>query len=170
MRTAVFIDGHWLHKTSAALGFDVDFKRLHAWYEDHETCSIEYFAIEATRPDGTSTVRKLLDWLECNGFRVRSIPVDIDQRDSIRDTRSEMMVWLALSMVNAAERGIERIDLWTNDRSMIRAVSAAQQSGAFVTLVAEFSNCPGTLMRAADSFVEIAGLKSEIEQARKVVA
>lgn len=172
MRTRVFIDGQWLHRVSGNLGFDTDFKRVRALYlpTASDTFAIEYFTIEAVRSDGESGMRKLLDWLELNGYRVNSLKVELSERDSIRENRSELMVWMALKIASAANHGTERIVIWSADRAMARAVQAAQAAGAEVLVVADLANCSTILRRAADTFVDLTTLRADIEQPIKIPA
>lgn len=169
MRVAVFIDGDSLHKFSRSEKFDVDFKRLREMYQQiTDTVTLEYYAVEVM--DGeVSQLRKLLDWLEMNGFRLRCIEADANANDSVRVARAELVVWLALEMAAAAKRA-DRIVVWTSDRALVRAIAAAQEAGAAVTLVSDRTMVSGSLLRAPDVFTDARSLRGLIEQPKKATA
>lgn len=169
MRTAVFIDGDSLHKFSRSEKFDVDFKRLREMYQQlTDTVTFEYYSIEVMVGE-VSQHRKLLDWLETNGYRLRAIEVDANINDSVRIARTELVVWMALEIAAAAKRS-ERIVVWSADRALVRAIAAAQDAGAAVTIVADRTMISGTLMRSADVFTDARSLQGLIGQPKKAPA
>lgn len=173
MRTAVFIDGDSLHKLSKDQHIDVDFKQLRDMYrETGSVVTFDYFTVEAIRTVGDeqrSLLRKLLDWLVNNGFRVRNIEANLADEHSMRTMRSELVVWMGIEMVAAARR-VDRIVLWSADRALWRAVEAAQDAGAAVDVVADRATAPGILARSADSFVDGRTLCPLIGQPKKATA
>lgn len=172
MRTRVFIDGQMLHRTSGIAGYDVDFKRLREFYfpEASETVALTFYNIEMIREDGTSSLRKLIDWLEPNGYRCRILEVQAEEKNSVRDARPELLVWMAADILNAAENGAERIVVWCGDRALIPALRGAQEAGAVIEIVANSAAVGSTLRRVTDSFVELADMRESIELLQKASA
>lgn len=174
MITRVIIDGDSLHKLSKGQNIDVDFKRLREMYRTATSgpVAFEYFAVEPVETvDGQphSQLRRLLDWLTNNGFRVRSVEADLADSNSLRIMRSELLVWMALEIAAAARRS-DRIVVWSGDRALWRAVDAAQEAGSFVELVADGAVVPGALMRSADVFIDGRPLCPLIGKPKKAAA
>lgn len=169
MRVAVFIDGDSVQKLSQSQGFEVDFKRLRDMYTQlSDTVTFEYFTVEPI-DNQKSVLRKLLDWLELNGFRLRNIEAEVTERDSIRVARAELVVWMALEIAAASKRA-DRIVIWSADRALLRAVGVAQEAGAAVTLVSDKTVASGRLMRSADVYLDARNLRGLIEQPKKATA
>ena len=70
-RIALFIDGVNLHHTAESLGFEIDYKRLLSEFERFGAIVRPYF-YSSLRADELSSVRQLTDWLDFNGFTVRT--------------------------------------------------------------------------------------------------
>lgn len=165
MRTRIFLDGMMLHRDGEQHGYDLDFKRLRGFYlpDEGETVAITFYNIMLIRQDGTSSLQKLIDWLENNGYRCRVIEVNDEERNSVRDARPELAAWMAAEILKAAENGAEKIIVWAADRALIPALRGAQEAGAVIEVVADPARCSSGLRRVADTFLDITEMRDLIK-------
>lgn len=71
-KIALFINGPNLHHTARRLGFDVDFKRLLARFGQYGSLVRAYYYTVVDEGGGPPGIKPLADWLDYNGFTVRS--------------------------------------------------------------------------------------------------
>jgi uncharacterized LabA/DUF88 family protein len=69
-RIALFIDGANLYATAKALGFDIDYKRLLADFQNRGTVVRAFYYTAMIEDQEFSTIRPLVDWLDYNGYTV----------------------------------------------------------------------------------------------------
>ena len=169
--SALFIEGASLHAASKALGFEVDFKRLLAEFERRGPLLRIYYYATVMPSNEFSASRPLLDWLEYNGFTVRTKPFrEHDDGEGRRRSKRNLAVDLAIDAMEIAEH-VDNIYLFSGDGDLRRLVEALQRRGVFVTVVSNFHGKPATptvaseLRRQADAFWELASLKDMIARA-----
>ena len=73
-RAALFIDGANLYATARALGFDIDYKRLLALFEQQCTLIRAFYYTALIEDQEYSPIRPLVDWLDYNGFTMVTKP------------------------------------------------------------------------------------------------
>lgn len=168
-RIALFIDGVNLHHTARNLGFEIDYKRLLSEFERIGSIVRPYF-YTSLREGEVSGVRQLIDWLDFNGFAVRTKSIK-DYEDEGKRSRRSIGVDLAVDMIEIAPR-VDDIFLFSGDGDFRALVEAIQRLGVRVTVVSSLQTTPAMasdeLRRQADAFLDLATLRKSIErQARR---
>jgi uncharacterized LabA/DUF88 family protein len=166
-RLAVFIDGANLHSTSRALGFEVDFKRLLAELNRRGRLLRAYFYTTVSAADDFNSIQPLLDWLDYNGFTVRTKPLrEHDDGEGRRRFRRNIAIDLAIDALEAAAH-VDHIYLFSGDGDYRSLVQALQRRGVLVTVVSTIRSKPAPiaadeLRRQADAFLDLDDLRSLI--------
>jgi uncharacterized LabA/DUF88 family protein len=164
-RIALFIDGVNLHHTARNLGFEIDYKRLLSEFERIGSIVRPYF-YTSLREGEVSGVRQLIDWLDFNGFAVRTKSIKDYENEGKRSRRS-IGVDLAVDMIEIAPR-VDDIFLFSGDGDFRALVEAIQRLGVRVTVVSSLQTTPAMasdeLRRQADAFLELATLRKSIER------
>lgn len=164
-RIALFIDGVNLHHTARNLGFEIDYKRLLNEFERFGSIVRPYF-YTSVREGEISGVRQLIDWLDFNGFTVRTRPVK-DYEDEGKRSRRNIGVDLAIDALEIAPR-VDDIFLFSGDGDFRALVEAIQRLGVRVTVVSSVQTTPAMvsdeLRRQADAFLELATVRKSIER------
>lgn len=164
MKIAVFIDGGHLHKLAKTYDSEVDFAVL----RDHHAqegiiATPHYFIIAPVYESGISPIFKLTDWLDYNGYRMHAIEVDCASGESastIATKRTEIVVSLAVSMIEAARTGIDAAIIYSGDGALVPAVEAMQRQGVMVSVAFDKAGCADELRRAADKFIDADRIRS----------
>ena len=168
-KLALFIDGQSLHFTARGLGFSVDFKKFLAHFK---TCGVlvraYYYTIIA---EEFQTSRPLLDWLEYNGFTVRTNSVkEFDDGEGRRKFKRNIGIELAVDAFEIAKH-VDHIILFSGDGDFRRLVKAIQSLGPRVTVVSSMRTKPAMvadeLRRQADTFLELDDLKAAIGRTKE---
>ena len=73
-RVVLFIDGPSLHMTARALGFEVDYKELLAYFMRKTRLVRAMYYTTILEQQEFTAVRPLVDWLEYNGFTLVTKP------------------------------------------------------------------------------------------------
>ena len=163
-KVALFIDGQNLHYTARGLGFSVDFKKFLAHFK---TCGVlvraYYYTIIA---EEFQTSRPLLDWLEYNGFTVRTNSVkEFDDDECRRKFKRNIGIELAIDAFEIAKY-VDRIVLFSGDGDLRPLVEAIQRLGPHVTVVSSMRTkaamVADELRRQADTFLELNDLRASI--------
>lgn len=168
-RIAIIIDGPNLHASTRELGFDVDFRRLLAFFRSQARLARAlYFTTLIEDHEGIS-LRPLVDWLAYNGFSVVSKPAkSFTDGDGRRRVRGSMHVELAVEALSLAP-SLDHVVIFTGDGAFKALVDALQQVGKRVSIVSTLaSGAPlvsDELRRQADQFIDLAQLASEIARA-----
>jgi uncharacterized LabA/DUF88 family protein len=164
-RIALFIDGVDLHHTARNLGFEIDYKRLLSEFERFGSIVRPYF-YTSLREGEFSAVRQLIDWLDLNGFTVRTKSVKDYENEGKRSRRS-IGVDLAIDVLEIAPR-VDDIFLFSGDGDFRALVETVQRLGVKVTVVSSVRTTPAMvsdeLRRQADAFIELAILRKSIER------
>jgi uncharacterized LabA/DUF88 family protein len=167
-RTAVFIDGANLYKTSKTLGFDIDYRALLARLK-RETRLVRahyYTAMQEDKDADYSPLRPLIDWLDYNGFAMRTKPArEFIGQDGRKRYRGSTDIELAVDMVLMASK-VDCIVLFTGNGDFKHAVAKAQEQGARVICVSTTASQPpmasDEIRRQADLFVDLTELEGVI--------
>ena len=102
-RLALFIDGANLHAASRALGFDIDFKLLRAEFMRRGKLVRAFYYTALVESEEYSPVRPLVDWLQYNGFAVRTKAArEHTDREGRRRVKGSMDVELAVDALDLA--------------------------------------------------------------------
>jgi uncharacterized LabA/DUF88 family protein len=74
-RTALFIDGANLYRTSKALGFDIDYQRVYDFYNPHAILLRAFYFTATADQQEHDSIRPLVDWLDYNRFTMITKPM-----------------------------------------------------------------------------------------------
>jgi hypothetical protein len=95
---AVFIDGANLYAASRALGFDVDYKSLLAYFRQQAYLVRAYYYTALLETEEYSPLRPLVDWLGYNGYSVVTKPAkeftDATGRRRVKGNMASSWPWM----------------------------------------------------------------------------
>jgi uncharacterized LabA/DUF88 family protein len=165
-RVALFIDGANLYSASKALQFDIDYKRLLAFFRQkgHLVRALYYTALAEDQE--YSSIRPLIDWLDYNGYTMVTKPTK-EYTDALgrRKLKGNMDIELTVDAMRLAE-SLDHIVLFSGDGDFKSMVAALQQKGKRVTVVSTLQTQPpmvaDELRRQSDQFVDLADLEQMI--------
>ena len=167
-RVILFIDGPSLHMTARALGFEVDYRELRAFFmKKVRLVRAMYYTTILEQQDFTA-VRPLVDWLEYNGFTLVTKPAkEFTDSAGRRRIKGDMDVELAVHAMQLAD-SIDHAVIFTGDGDFRSLVEALQQKGKRVSVVSTLETQPAMgadeLRRQADQFIDLANLESSISR------
>jgi uncharacterized LabA/DUF88 family protein len=163
-RVALFIDGSNLYATSKSLGFDIDYKRLLAFFRQkgHLVRALYYTALAEDQE--YSSIRPLIDWLDYNGYAMVTKPTkEFTDATGRRKIKGNMDIELAVDAMRLADN-LDHIVLFSGDGDFKSLVGALQQKGKRVSVVSTLQTQPpmvaDELRRQADQFIDLADLES----------
>jgi len=165
-RVCVLIDGPHLYASSRNLGFEVDYKAMLAYFE--ENCNLQramYFT-SILEGEEFNPIKRLADWLSYNGYKVVAKPIrDYTDDNGERRTKASLRVELAVELMSIPAN-VDHVILFAGDGDLSYAVERMQQRGQRVTVVSTIqtavSSIANELRRGADSFVDLADVRSII--------
>jgi uncharacterized LabA/DUF88 family protein len=165
-RLAIFIDGANLYATTKALGFDIDYKRLLAFFrtEGHLVRALYYTAL--VEDQEYPSIRPLVDWLDYNGYTMVTKPTK-SFTDALghRKIKGNMDIELTVDAMRLIEH-LDHVVLFTGDGDFRALVGALQMRGCRVSVVSTIQSQPpmvaDELRRQADQFIDLADLKEQI--------
>ncbi len=165
-RTVLFLDGSNLYATARSLGFDIDYKRLLAYFRER-TRLVRAIYYTALMDDAEySPLRPLIDWLDYNGYMVVTKPVkEFTDSQGRRKIKGNMDIELAVDMMRLAPK-IDHAILFSGDGDFRSLVEAVQDLGCRVTVISSLAVRPpmiaDDLRRQADDFIDLVELEKEI--------
>jgi len=165
-RYALFIDGANLYATSRALGFDIDYKRLLNYFRSQGRFIRAIYYTALLEDQDYSPIRPLIDWLDYNGFTVKTKPAkEFTDAAGRRRVKGNMDIELAIDALEMSDN-LDHIVLFSGDGDFRHLVEVLQGRGKRVTVVSTISVQPSMiadeLRRQADEFVDLTSLKTEI--------
>ncbi|MGR3465159.1 LabA-like NYN domain-containing protein [Limimaricola sp.] len=168
-RLALFIDGANLHATGKALGFDIDYRLLRQEFLRRGRLIRAYYYTALLDGDEYSPIRPLVDWLQYNGFTMRTKPArEFTDAQGRRKIKGNMDVELAVDALDLADR-IDHAVLFSGDGDFRPLVEALQRRGVRVSVVSSIRATPpmiaDELRRQADNFIELEELRDVIGRA-----
>jgi uncharacterized LabA/DUF88 family protein len=168
-KLAVFIDGSSLYHSAKALGFDIDFLRLLTAFGTRGFLVRAYYYTTISDGDEFQSTRPLIDWLDYNGYAVRTKTAkNYADGEGRRKPKCNIAVELAVDAIEAAKR-MDRMVLFTGDGDFRVLVEAIQRRGVHVTVVSTLRTKPqilsDELRRQADAFIDLEDLRTSIGRA-----
>ena len=174
-KTALFIDGSHLFTVSRALNFQIDYKRLLDLFNgsNQEAGFVRayYYATLVQDSQGHISLRGLMDWLEYNGYTVRTksfqehVTEFHGERRVTSPHRSNMAVMMTVDMMELAET-IDHAILLTGDPVLVDVIPALQRKGLRVSILSSMKTEPPVvadgLRRRADQFIDLENLVNDI--------
>jgi uncharacterized LabA/DUF88 family protein len=165
-KMAVLIDGQNLYRTARTLGFDVDYKKLLAEFRSRGNLLRAKYYTAVDEEDETSPVVPLIDWLDYNGYSVVTKPMKFfSDKEGRRHTKRAMEIDIAVDAMELS-KNIEHVVLFSGNGDFCCVIEAMQRRGIRVTVVSSITSqpaaCADELRRQADTFIDLADLKSKI--------
>lgn len=120
-----------------------------------------------------SSIRPLVDWLDYNGFTVRTKPVrEFDDGEGRRRFKRNMTVELAVDALELAPH-IGHAIIFSGDGDLRVLIAAIQRRGVHATVVSSILTAPPSvaddLRRQADRFLELDSFRSLITRPPSIV-
>lgn len=165
-RIALFMDGANLYATAKSLGFDIDYKRLLAFFRDRARLLRAIYYTALMDDAEYSPIRPLIDWLDYNGYMVVTKPAK-EFTDALgrRKVKGNMDIELAVDVMQLCD-SLDHIVLFSGDGDFRSLVEAVQGRGRRVSVVSTLATRPpmvaDDLRRQADQFIDIIHLKDAI--------
>ena len=164
-RVAIFVDGANLYATAKAIGFDIDYKRLLAFFAKRARLVRAIYYTALMDDAEYSPIRPLIDWLDYNGFMIVTKPAkEFTDAAGRRKIKGNMDIELAVDMMQLAE-SLDHIVLFSGDGDFSSVVEAVQHKGRRVSVLSTLSTRPpmvaDDLRRQADQFIDLADLREE---------
>ncbi|SDE60288.1 NYN domain-containing protein [Limimaricola pyoseonensis] len=168
-RLALFIDGANLHAAGKALGFDIDYKLLKQEFLRRGRLVRAHYYTALLDGDEYSPIRPLVDWLQYNGFTMRTKPArEFTDAQGRRKIKGNMDVELTIDAIELADR-IDHAVLFSGDGDFRALVEALQRRGVRVSVVSTIRSSPpmiaDELRRQADNFIELEDLREVVGRA-----
>lgn len=165
-KIALFIDGANLYATSKTIGFDIDYKKMLAYFKSQGYLLRAYYYTALVEDQEYSSIRPLIDWLDYNGYRVITKPAkEFTDATGRRKVKGNMDMELAVDALELADT-VDHMVLFSGDGDFRRVVEALQRRGRKVSVVSTVSTNPpmiaDDLRRQADQFIELTSLRNEI--------
>lgn len=169
-RVLVFVDGPSLYAAVKALGFDMDYRKLLAFFRERCRLVRALYYTTYLEQQEFSSLRPLVDWLEYNGFTLVTKPAKeiVDASTGRRRFKGSMRIELTVDALRLS-KDADHIFIFTGDGDFRALVAALQQSGKRVSVVSTLATQPQViaddLRRQADQVVDLADLRPMIERA-----
>jgi uncharacterized LabA/DUF88 family protein len=168
-RTAILIDGANVYATAKALGFDMDYKALLKEFGRRGQIVRAYYYTATIEDQEFQTIRPLIDWLDYNGFTVRTkVAKEYVDANGRRKVKGNMDIEIAVDALEIAAH-VDHIVLFSGDGDFRCLVEAVQRRGVRVTVISTIATQPpmiaDELRRQADVFEDLASLQSVIGRA-----
>ena len=167
-RVGLFIDGANLYATAKALGFDIDYRRLLADFQNRGTLVRAYYYTAIIEDQEYSSIRALIDWLNYNGYTVvTKATKEFIDAGGRRKVKGSMDIELAVDAMELTEH-IDQMVLLSGDGDFRSLVAAVQRRGVRVTVVSSIATQPpmvaDVLRRQADVFIDLRELQPKISR------
>ena len=165
-RLALFIDGANLYSAARALGFDIDYKKLLALFQNKGHMVRAFYYTALFEDQEYSPIRPLVDWLDYNGYTMVTKPAkEFTDAQGRRKIKGNMDMELAIDVLEMAQH-LDHVVLFSGDGDFRRLVEAIQRKGVRVTVVSTIKSNPpmiaDELRRQADNFVELSAIAKDI--------
>jgi len=162
-RIAIYIDGSNLYSTTKYLDYDIDYKRLLELFQNKGRLIRAYYYTAIVEDSDYSAVRPLIDFLDYNGYTIRSKPAKYQtDRDGNRRVKGNMDIEIAVDMMQHADN-IDHMVLFSGDGDFSAAVQAVQDKGVRVSVVSTLKSKPSMLAdelrRHADAVMDLIDMK-----------
>jgi uncharacterized LabA/DUF88 family protein len=165
-RLALFIDGSNLYAAAKALGFDIDYKLLRAEFMRRGKLVRAFYYTALLENEEYSPIRPLVDWLNYNGFTMRTKPAK-EYTDSLgrRKVKGNMDVELCVDAMELAAH-VDHVVLFSGDGDFKPLVEALQRKGVRVSVCSTIRSQPpmisDELRRQADNFIDLEDLREVV--------
>lgn len=158
-RSVIMIDGSSMHYALRSLNAEIDYQRLRGLFvNDRRLVRALYYAL-VTRDDEEFGLRRLLDWLDYNGYVVREkYGRQFIAENGHRSLRGHLSLEIAVDALELAPL-IDHLILFSGDGDLAALVEAVQRKGVRVTAVSTLTTRPpmiaSELRRQVDRFIDL---------------
>jgi uncharacterized LabA/DUF88 family protein len=122
-------------RRAKALGFDIDYKRLLADFQNRGTLVRVFYYTAIIEDQEHSSIRLLVDWLDYNGYTVvTKATKEFIDASGRRKVKGSMDIELAVDAMELA-RQIDQMILFSGDGDFRSVVAAMQRRGVRVSVV-----------------------------------
>ena len=168
-KIALFIDGANLYATAKALGFDIDYRKLLAHFQERGYVMRAYYYTALLEDQEYSSIRPLIDWLDYNGYKVITKPAkEFTDSAGRRKVKGNMDIELTIDAMELSS-SIDHAVIFSGDGDFRSLVDALQRRGCKVSIVSTMASQPpmvaDDLRRNADHFVDLKKLEAKIGRA-----
>lgn len=167
-RMAVLIDGVNFHTAARAHDIQVDYRKLRSEFAGRgKLVRCFYYAVEKHDAEEVP-IRRLLDYLDYNGFTIKTDVARHDDPSAFRRAKSCLLMELAMDAVSLIDR-VDHFIIMCGDREILPLVAMLQRAGTRVSICATRQGADGgtisdELRRAADNFIELGDLAGVISR------
>jgi uncharacterized LabA/DUF88 family protein len=170
-RVVLYIDGANLYQSARALGFDIDYKRLLAVFQQHCRLLRAFYYTALLDEQEYSPIRPLVDWLDYNGYTLVTKPLkEYQQGAGRRKYKGNMDVEISVDMMDMVPH-CDHAVLFSGDGDFRRLVEALQRKGLRVSVVSTIRSQPpmiaDELRRQSDNFIDLHDLEPFIARSPK---
>jgi len=171
-KTVLFIDGSNFYASARALGMDIDYAKMRAYFESRSNLLRAYYYTSLPEEHEFSPLRPLVDWLDYNGYAVVSKLVRefIDPETGKRRVKGNMDMDIALDMLRLAPK-IDHAILFSGDGDFCRLLEDVQSMGVKVSVVSTMKTTTpmvsDSLRRMSDEFIEMDSIRDEITRPQR---
>ncbi len=164
-RLVIFIDGPNLHATMMQLGFEVDYRKLLAFFRS-QTSLLRACYYTPLANEQVTSLQPLLDWLSYNGFSTTARPA-IEYQDGLGRTKVRSGIYVQMA-VDALElsKSIDHFVLFSGNGDFRKLLQTLQEQGRRVSVISTLKSSPpmvaDELRRQADQFIDLADLRSRV--------
>lgn len=158
-RSVIMIDGSSIHYALRSLNAEIDYRRLRGLFvDDRRLVRALYYAL-VTRDEEEFGPRRLLDWLDYNGYVVREkYGREFIAANGHRSLRGHLSLEIAVDALELAPL-IDHLILFSGDGDLAALVEAVQRKGVRVTAVSTLTTRPpmiaSELRRQVDRFIDL---------------
>ncbi|SFZ81301.1 Uncharacterized conserved protein, LabA/DUF88 family [Devosia enhydra] len=165
-KVVLFIDGANLYATSKAIGIDIDYRRLLAEFQSKSYVLRAHYYTALLEDQEYSSIRPLIDWLDYNGYTVRTKPAkEFTDASGRRKIKGNMDIELCVDALEMSAH-YDHMVLFSGDGDFTALVAALQRRGKRVTVVSTLSTptpmISDELRRQADFFLDVAELAKTV--------
>jgi uncharacterized LabA/DUF88 family protein len=165
-RVGLFIDGANHYAAAKALGLEMDYRRL--LDEVRKRCKFirAYYYTALMDSDEFNPIRRLVDWLDYNGFTVITKPArEMTDSQGRRRIKGDMDVEIAVDAMQYASF-LDHVVLFSGDGDFFALVEALQRRGVRVTAISTIKSQPpmasDDLRRQVDQFIDLADIGDQV--------
>lgn len=141
-RSVIMIDGSSIHYALRSLNAEIDYRRLRELFVDNRQLVRALYYALVTRDDEEFGQRRLLDWLDYNGYVIcEKYAREFIAASGPGSVRGHLSLKIAVEALELAPL-IDHLILFSGDGDLAALVEAVQRKGVRVTAVSTLTTRP----------------------------
>jgi len=165
-RLGLFIDGANLYAAARSLGFDIDYKLLRQEFLRRGKLVRAFYYTSLLENEEYSPIRPLIDWLQYNGFTMRTKPArEFSDSMGRRRVKGNMDIELAVDAMELAPH-LDHAVIFSGEGDFRALIESLQRQGVRVSVVSTIRSQPvmaaDEIRRQADNFIDLDDLREII--------